>query len=225
MIDGAPSRNAHRHLHQLEVHKLLQCGDEVVCPKDLNGGLEPVLLLLPKLPIRDMDTLGGPVCEPSLLQVNLPSVRARDQMPITPAPCRASTLPSSLHSAMECPSKTSTHPSMADELQELLSQAVLDTSSPASEDSTPRRPGSLAQGAPLTIRVEEPLRPDRSVLATPKLMATSQQTSLQAATPNDAIPISHLPSPILESETPKVASISAASQSETHLGTGLGCPL
>ena len=30
MINGMPSRNACRHLHQLEVHKLLQCGDQVV---------------------------------------------------------------------------------------------------------------------------------------------------------------------------------------------------
>ena len=99
---------------------------------------------------------------------------------------------------------------MATELQELLSQAVLDTSSPASGDSTPRRPISAAQGDPLTIGVEDPLRPYRPVLVTPKPMATSQQASLQAAMPHDAILISHLPSPTLVSETPKVASIPTA---------------
>ena len=46
MIDGTPSRNACRHLCQLEVHKLLQYGDQVVYPEGLNGGLELVQTLL-----------------------------------------------------------------------------------------------------------------------------------------------------------------------------------
>ena len=37
MIDGAPSMNACGHLSQLEVHKLLQCGDQVVAPKASMG--------------------------------------------------------------------------------------------------------------------------------------------------------------------------------------------
>ena len=42
MIDGMPSKSVCRHLHQLEVCKLLQYGDQVVYPEGLNGGLEPV---------------------------------------------------------------------------------------------------------------------------------------------------------------------------------------
>ena len=163
MIDGVPSSKTCGYLCQLEVCKLLQCGDQVVCPEHLNRGLEPLLLPFPKPPVRDMDTLSRPVHKPSPLQMDLPSVRLRDQTPITPAPCGASTPPPSLHSTMECPSETATHPSMATELQELLSQVVLDTSSPASGDSTPRRPVSLAKDAPLTIRMEDPFRPDRPV--------------------------------------------------------------
>ena len=48
MIDGALSRSTSGHLQQLGVHKLLQCGDHIVCPKGLNGDLEPVVLSLPE---------------------------------------------------------------------------------------------------------------------------------------------------------------------------------
>ena len=104
MIDRAPSRNACGHLCQLEVHKLWQHGDQVVCPEGLNRGLEPVLLFSKNCLSGIWTPSCGPVCEPLLLQVDLPSERLRDQMPITPASCGASTPPSSLHSAMECPS-------------------------------------------------------------------------------------------------------------------------
>ena len=42
MTDGVPSMNACGCLNQLEVCKLLQRGDQVVCPKGLNGELEPM---------------------------------------------------------------------------------------------------------------------------------------------------------------------------------------
>ena len=139
MIDGVPSRRTHGHLHQLEVHKLLQCGNHVVCPEGLNGGLEPVLPLLPKLPIWDMNTLGRPVHKPLLLQVDLFHAMLGNKMPTIPGPCRASTPPSSPHLVMECPSEMANHTSMATKLQELLSQMVLHTSNLASGDSTLRR--------------------------------------------------------------------------------------
>ena len=42
MVDGVPCRSACRHLCQLKVCQLLQCGDQVVYPEGLNGGLELV---------------------------------------------------------------------------------------------------------------------------------------------------------------------------------------
>ena len=48
MIDGAPSANASGCLSQLEVCKLLQCGDQVVCPKGLNGELELMQFSFPE---------------------------------------------------------------------------------------------------------------------------------------------------------------------------------
>ena len=143
-------------------------------------------------------------------------------MPIVPGSCRASIPPSSPCLAMECPSETANHTSMAAKLQELLSWAVLDNSSPASGNTTPRRPTSVALGAPLTIGAEDPLRLERPVLAMPKWVATSQQVSLWEATPHDTIPISHFPSLALVSETPEAASVPTAPQSETHPGTDLG---
>ena len=60
MIDWVPSRSACRHLYQLGVHKLLQCGDQIVCPEGLNGGFEPVVLSLPKPPLCNMSIPSRP---------------------------------------------------------------------------------------------------------------------------------------------------------------------
>ena len=48
MIEGMPSRNACGHLHQLEVHLLLQLECQVVYPEGLNGALELVVTSLPE---------------------------------------------------------------------------------------------------------------------------------------------------------------------------------
>ena len=74
MKDGAPSRSACRHLSHLEVHKLPQCGVEVVYPEGLNGGLELLWVTLPKPPIWDSDSHAESAHKPALLQVNLPRI-------------------------------------------------------------------------------------------------------------------------------------------------------
>ena len=99
----------------------------------------------------DMNTLGGPVYESSQLQVDLPRAMLNDKTPFFPGPCKASKPPSSPCLAVKSPSEVANHTSMANELQELLSQTVLDISGPASGDSTPRRPISAAQVMPLII--------------------------------------------------------------------------
>ena len=169
-----------------------------------------------------MDTLSKPVHKPLLLQVDLSSVRLRDWTPITPAPYRALYTTSSLHSAMECPCETANHPSMTAEIQELLSRAVLNTSSPIPRHTTPMRSTSVALGTPPMNGAEDSLGLKRVDLAAPKQRATSLQASLWADMANDAIPISHLPSPTPASETPKVASVPTAPQSKTHLGANSG---
>ena len=192
-----------------------------MCPKGINGSLEPVLLLLPKPSVWNMDTLGGPVHKPSWLQVDLCHALLGSKMPIVPGPCRTSTPLSSQCLTVECPSKAGICTSMATKLQEFLSWMVLDTSVPASGDSTPRRPISAAQVVPLTIRVEDPPRPDRPILATAQLVDTSQQVSPQTARPDEAVPLSHSPSPTLVLENPETTSVPATLQPRTHPGTDL----
>ena len=168
-----------------------------------------------------MNTLGRPASESSPLQVDLPQAMPCDKTPLLPGPHKASAPPSSLHLAVESPSEMANHTSMAAELQELLSQMVLDTSGPASGDSTLRRLRSVTWVVPSTIGVDIPLWLDRPISAMPKLVATSQQVLPPAARPDKTIPISHSTSPSLASETPKVTSVPAIPQPETCPGMDL----
>ena len=77
MIDEAQSMNTCRHLSQLEVCKLLQRGDQVVCPEGLNRDLEPMQFTFSEPPVWNMDALSKPAHEPLLLWVNLSSVKLR----------------------------------------------------------------------------------------------------------------------------------------------------
>ena len=74
MVDGAPSTNACGYLSQLEVCRLLQFGDQVVCPEGLNGELEPMHFTFSEPPVWDTDALSKLTQEPLLLWVNLSSV-------------------------------------------------------------------------------------------------------------------------------------------------------
>ena len=56
LVDGAPGRSTCGQLSQLEIHQLLHLGSEVVYPECLNGGLEPVQVPLPKLPIWEVES-------------------------------------------------------------------------------------------------------------------------------------------------------------------------
>ena len=56
MTDGAPSMGACGWLHQLQVHKLLQYKDQVVCPESLNGQMEALQFTFKELPLWDTAT-------------------------------------------------------------------------------------------------------------------------------------------------------------------------
>ena len=84
-----------------------------------------------------MDALGKPHCEMLLLWVNLSSVKMRDEVPIALVPLTSSLPPSSMQPATKYPYKAATI--MTTEIQELLSQAMLDTLVLAPERTTPRR--------------------------------------------------------------------------------------
>ena len=145
-----------------------------MCLEGLNGGLEPVQLSIPQLPVWDMITLGKPVCKSLQLQVDLPWAMLSDKMPFFPGPSKASTPPPSPCLAAECPSEVANCTSMAAKLQELLPWTVLHTSGPAAGDNTLRRPISVAWVTPLTVREEDPHMLERADLAMPKPVATSQ---------------------------------------------------
>ena len=204
MISGTPSRNMCGCLCQLEVCQLLQCGDQVMYPKGLNGGLEPVLTSLTASLAQGMNMLGAPTCEPSFLPVDPSEVTLGDHALKASAPHRTSTLSSPPHLAMECLPKADSHISMTAEVQDLLVHAILETYSQESGDSTPKRPTSVV----LEARMED----------FSKQVATSHQVSLWAALSDDSEPIGHSSPMTPVPEASEVASIPATPPSKTSTG-------
>ena len=205
MIDGLPSRSTCWHLCQLEVCKLLQHLDQVVYPEGLNRGLELVQASLSGSLIQSMDMLGKPALKPSSLLVDLSWGTPGDHTCKASATCSMSTPTSSSHLAIECPPTTDSHISMTAEVQDLLSHAMLDTSSQVSGVSTLKRLSSAALGAPPSTRMEDSSKP----------IATFPQASLRVASPDDTVPISHSSPTIPVPKTPGVASITATLTSKT----------
>ena len=210
--EGHLSKSVCGHLCQLEVHKLLQDGDQVVNPEGLNGGLEPLQTSLSGPLLWGQVALGDSTCEPSFLLVDPFQATLGDCIPEAPTPCRTSTPSSPSHLTMEHPLKTDSHISMTAEVQELLSHAELDTSSQALGDSTPERPTSAALGAPPSARMEDSSKP----------VATFPQASPWVALPDDAVPISHSSPTTPMPETPRAAGISATLPSKTSTGDDTG---
>ena len=56
LLDGAPGRSACGLLSQLEVCQLLHLGRVGIYTEGLNGGLEPVQVTLPKLPLWEVES-------------------------------------------------------------------------------------------------------------------------------------------------------------------------
>ena len=117
---------------------------------------------------------------PTFLQVYLLQFTAGDHVPNASAPHRTLAPISPTQLTLEHPPKSESHISMTAEVQKLLSCAMLDTSSQASESSTLKRLPSTALGDLSSPTVEDPL----------KLLDTSSQSSPWVATfdiaePND----------------------------------------
>ena len=185
MVNDAHSRSACGHLSHVEVHKLLQCGVEVVYPEGLNRGLELLQVSLPKLPIWDSDSHVESACEPLLLQVNLP--RIVPQQPLTQI--------SSPHSVMECPSDMVSHPSMTMDIEELLSIAMPDNLEQPPTGISPKSPTLMAPIAPIARGEEIPLEAGKIYPASLRGMPPSPQGSSQSGTANDMTHTSCSPSP------------------------------
>ena len=80
MTDGMPSTDTHGQLHQLQVCKLLQHGEKVVCLQGLNGDLEALQFSFTELPLWDMAAPGKPFQEPWFLEVDLGQVQPEGVM-------------------------------------------------------------------------------------------------------------------------------------------------
>ena len=178
MIEEVPSRNVCGHLHQLEVHWLLQHEDWVVYPEGLNGGLEPVLISLWGALVKGMNMLGDLPTNLHSYQWTSPRSHWETLHPWSWLPAEYLHQPP-LHLTMECHPKADSHISMTSEVWELLSHTILDTSSQALGGSTPKRPTSLALGISSPTRAEDSSKP----------VATSSQASLWAAMPDNTKPI------------------------------------
>ena len=195
MIDGMPSRNMCRCLWQLEVCKLVQYGDLVVYPEVLNGDLKPVQTFLSGLLL-----LGGSTHEPLFLLVDLSWVTPEDHMLQAPAPTEPwHHLPLPILPWNIC---------MTAEVQDLLSHAILNTSSQESDYTTPKGQASAA----LEARTEDSSKP----------VATFPQVSLWVALPDNIELIGHSSPTTPTPEAPGVAGIPAALPSKTSTGDDMG---
>ena len=76
MTDSALSGEAYGCLHQLQVCKLLQHKDLVVCPEALNSEMEASWFTFQEPPLWDSATPGEPTCKPQLIEVDLSGVQS-----------------------------------------------------------------------------------------------------------------------------------------------------
>ena len=189
MVDGAPSRSTCECLSQLEVHQLY-VGGEVVYPEGLFGGLEPLWVPLPKLPIWDTES----TCKPTQLQVTLPRTTWGDIPKAIPQ--WSSTPISSLHSVTGCPSDIATGPGMVEEIEELLSSTMLKMPGQPSTHTSPRRPPTVAPNNPAANGEGIPSDLGETITVYLKQLPCSPQESLQVGTANVMAHSSHSPTPV-----------------------------
>ena len=138
MIDRAPSMNVCGCFSQLEVHKLLQHGDQVVCSKVLNGELESMPFTFPEPALSELHH------ETSLLWVILSHMKPSNEAPIASIPLTSSLPSSSTQPTVKYLCKAAT--SMTAEIQKLLSWAMLGMLVLAPGHPTPRRLPSVTLG-------------------------------------------------------------------------------
>ena len=167
MTDGMPSNIPCGQICQLEVHQLLHSEAWVVYPKGLNGCLVPVITSLPKSLAHGTNVLND---EPTFLQVDLSQFMMEECESKAPFPGSDST-----STSPTCPDH-GTSPQSGESSQHdhggqwtPIAGAALDTSSQALGSSTPKRPASMALGAPSSLGLENSAKP----------MDTSSQASLQ----------------------------------------------
>ena len=150
LVDGTPGRSTCGQLSQLEVCQLLYLGGVVIYPKGLNGGLEPLWVTLPNLPLWEAESTS----EDTWLQITLPRPTQGDSPGavslwlLTPV--------SSPHSITECPSEVVTGPSMTEEIEELLSNPMFKMPGESSMYNSSRRQPLTDPLNPMASKEENP---------------------------------------------------------------------
>ena len=151
LVDRSPSRSTHGHLSQLEVHWLLYLGGVAIYPEGLNGGLDPVWVILPKLPLSEVDYTS----KDTQLQITLPRTTQGDSLGAVPL--WSLTPVSFLHSITECSSEVVTGPSMMEEVEEPLLNPLFKMPVESSTHNSPRRQPLVDLPNPMATKEENPL--------------------------------------------------------------------
>ena len=158
LVDGAPGRSACGWLSQLEVCQLLHLGGVVTYPGALDGGLEPVQVTLPKLPLWEVESTS----KDTGLQITVPRATQGDSLEAVPL--WSLTLVSSPHSITECPSKVVTGHRMMEEIEDLLLNPVFEMQGESSMCNSPRRPPLMVLLDTMVSKEENPPNPGGAFL-------------------------------------------------------------
>ena len=152
-----------RRISQLEVCQLLISGLQVAYLVGLNGCKDPIITSLPKSLANGISLTGG---KSMYLEINIlqPMVKELDWKASPLGECSAIIISSPLKTT---PPKPEREVSMTMEVRSLLSQAMLDTSSQGSGNSTPKRPNPVVILTP----------PPHKLKDLPKPVDTSSQVS------------------------------------------------
>ena len=95
MMDGVPSAEAQGQPHQLQICKLLQHKDMVVCPEGLNGKPEALQFTFQELPLWNAAVPGKPADKTQLIEVDLSSMQPESVTTDIQIPTTALVLPPS----------------------------------------------------------------------------------------------------------------------------------
>ena len=223
MTDGAPSAEAHDWLHQLQICKLLQHKDMVLCLKGLSSKLEASQFTFQELPLWNAAAPGEPTHKSQLIEVDLGSLQSESITTTIQTPTITLVLhPSLAYSVV--PSQDITTVEINLHLRgalEWLQWASPVASASVSCHSTPgRQPPLVALGALLSAGgTDDPLRPEGTDSIIPTLMTTLQQTSLWVATPDTTTSFTLATHPLLQLTVLKTLEVAS-----TPLSHGLRPP-
>ena len=151
LTEGGTNSAACRQISQLEVHPLLHSHSQVIYPIGLNGCKTHMIVSLSKSLARGTNLLGG---KPIYLKVGIPQSMAEvsESKALPFGICISILMASSIKATLP---KVEEEVSMATEVRELLTWAVLDTSGHRSMNSTPKRLNPMVMLIPLPHKLED----------------------------------------------------------------------